>query len=210
MQRHEWTLVVFISCVFVLEWGIYGNDMMTDIFPEPPEIPSTTCIVAFPNAGNAFAGWMATRDPQALIAQWQQAYANRDAGGLANWSFRTVESSNKNVSKGGVIDLNAYRMDLWGLITTYAYVLKDEEVSELGLSSAEIPSMEISWAQSVQNSVGATSGRLWGYAQMIWKLVSFDIPELPYYIRLPIAFPIWIALIMLAIDVVSRVIPFAG
>jgi hypothetical protein len=133
------------------------------------------------------------------------------SGGLADWSFRTVESSTKqNVSKGGVFNLNDYRGDLWGLITTYAYVLTDSEVSALGLVSVEIPSMETDWMQSVQNSVGAASGRLWGYAQMIWKLVSFDIPELPYYIRLPIAFPIWIALIMLAIDVVSRVIPFAG
>lgn len=209
MQRHEWTLIVFISCVFVLEWGIYGNDMMSEIFPKPPEMPITTWIVAFPEAG-AVGGWMVTRDPQSLITQWRQSYANMSTGGLDAWVFRTVESSDKNITKGGAFNLEEYRTTLWGAFTTYAYVLTDAEVSELGLSSAEVQTMETDWFEATKKSMGAATGSLWQYTQMIWKLLSFDIPELPYYIRLPLAFPIWIALIMLAIDVVSRIIPFAG
>lgn len=210
MQKHEWTLIVFISCIFVLQWGIYGDNMMAEVLAKPPEIPSTTWIVTFPVVGNAYSGWQATRDPSRLIEFWKEAYTHRSEGTLDHWDFRTVESLNKDITKGGVFNLEQYRTTLFGLFTTYAYVLTDEEVDELGLSSAELPTMEVGWLEGVKKSMGATTGRLWGYAQMIWKLVSFDIPELPYYIKLPIAFPVWIALIMLAIDVVSRVIPFGG
>lgn len=208
MQRHEWTLIVFISCVFVLETAIYGQSMATEIFTGPPEIPITTWIVAFPDVGNPVSGWMATRDPNQLIQNWKNSYANRSTGGLNGWIFRTVESTDKNITKGGAFNLEDYRTTFWGAFTTYAYVLTDEEVKELGIKSTEIPSMETGWLESVKKSVSATTARLWQYAQMIWKLVSFDIPELPYYIRYAIGFPIWIALIFLAIDVVSRILPF--
>lgn len=184
MDIPVWKIIIFISFVFLLEYAIYGADYYAEVFAEPPaddiepnyiivksEVPdrrANSTYVRIYTGGN---------DPTPYYGQIMSA--------------DTVE---KTIAKESVWS------GFWAP-THDVYILTPDEVMTLKLNINELPSYGLK-SSSFWENLGSVeiikqfTEQVTQFFAIVWKILSFDIPNLPPLFRTVICFPIWTGLVL--------------
>lgn len=68
---------------------------------------------------------------------------------------------------------------------------------------------------SAWDSISNIGSSIWGFLTFVWKMLSFDIPEIPWMVRIMILVPVWAGLLYLLapllialLHAIAEIIPF--
>jgi len=185
MDIPVWKIILFISFVFLVEYAIYGADYYSEVFAEPPAADLTPdFIVVRSDVPVKNSTYIRIRIPRGVNAT--QYYGE-------TWNANTVETAiaYENIWSSGYIREATHPV----------YMLTPDEVEALK-KTIDIESLPIYGKVSGGPFPGAAewlsqaTDQATQLLSLIWKLLSFDIPNLPPLFRTIICFPIWTGLIL--------------
>lgn len=185
MDIPAWKIICFIGLVFLIEYAIYGTDYYSEVFAEPPAKDLTQqYIIVRSEIPIQNSTYIRIRTPQGIDPK--QYY------GLT-WNANQVETAiaYENIwSKGYIREA-----------THPVYILTPQEVEALkktidinnlptyGKRTASPFPDAAEWIENARTQITQA-------LSLVWKILSFDIPNLPTIFRTIICFPIWAGLIL--------------
>lgn len=182
MDIPVWKIIIFISFVFLLEYAIYGADYYAEVFAEPPAADlAPSYIIAKSEVPVKNSTYIKIFTPTGVNAS--QYY------GLT-WSANQVETAiaYENIWSSGYIREATHPV----YILTPAEMAALENIDSLPTYGKKTASPFPDAAEWITNA----TNQITQFLSVVWKLLSFDIPNLPPLFRTIICFPIWTGLVL--------------
>lgn len=189
MNIPVWTIIVFISFVFLCEYAIYGADYYSEVFAEPPaDNLAPTYLIAISE-----------------VPIKNSTYIRINAPNDINPAQYYGETFPTNTVETAIAYENIWSSGYWREATHPVYFLTPAEVEDLEINIDELPTFGKGSATPFPGAADWLTGAVSQITQilsLVWKLLSFDIPNIPVIFRTIICFPIWIGLSLSAFQLV--------
>lgn len=180
MDIPVWKIIVFISFVFLLEYAIYGADYYAEVFAEPPAADLAPSYI------------IARSEVTVKDSMYVKIYPSENID-ITQYHGKTLQANQ--------VEAILAQENIWSgflSVSHPVYILTPAEIAKLqnvdklpayGIKKPGVFSGAAEWLSSA-------TAQITQFMALVWKLLSFDIPNLPPLFRTIICFPIWTGLIL--------------